>query len=102
MNHATAAERRSFLTQGALLSIGALLCQPADSALAAEHDGQGQSLEVPPTEDLMRERGVLDRVLLIYDEILWRRLLQGEEFPPEVLAKAAGIVRRFIEDYRPT
>jgi hypothetical protein len=31
----------------------------------------------------MREHGVLDRVLLIYDEILWRRLLQGEEFPPE-------------------
>ncbi len=45
---------------------------------------------------------MLDRVLLIYDEILWRRLLQGEEFPPEVLAKAAGIVRRFIEDYHPT
>jgi len=99
MNHATAAERRSFLAQGALLSIGALLWPPADSALAAEHDGEGQSLEVPPTEDLMREHGVLDRVLLIYDEILWRRLLQGQEFPPEVLAKAADIVRRFIEDY---
>jgi hemerythrin-like domain-containing protein len=43
--------------------------------------------------------GVLDRVLLIYDEILWPWLLQELEFPPEVLGRAADIVRRFIEDY---
>lgn len=47
----------------------------------------------------MREHGVLRRILLIYDEILWRRLAHDEEFPPEVLAESAGIVRSFVENY---
>lgn len=55
--------------------------------------------EVSPVEDLMREHGVLDRILLIYDEILWRRLPKNTDFPPEVLANSADLVRRFIEDY---
>jgi len=54
--------------------------------------------EVSPVEDLMREHGVLNRVLLIYDEIL-ARLTSGKEFSPEVLSGAAGVIRRFIEDY---
>ena len=54
--------------------------------------------EVSPMEDLMREHGVLNRVLLIYDEIL-ARLTSGKEFSPEVLSGAAGVIRRFIEDY---
>ena len=28
--------------------------------------------EIPPTEDLMREHGVLNRILLIYEEIIKR------------------------------
>jgi hypothetical protein len=35
--------------------------------------------EVSPAEDLMREHGVLNRVLLIYDEIL-RRLKGAQDF----------------------
>ncbi|MFH1070763.1 MAG: hemerythrin domain-containing protein [Candidatus Glassbacteria bacterium] len=54
--------------------------------------------EVSPAEDLMREHGVLKRVLLVYEETL-RRLHAGEELPPEALAEAAGIIRSFIEDY---
>jgi hemerythrin-like domain-containing protein len=54
--------------------------------------------EVSPTEDLMREHGVLERVLLIYDE-QERRLRAGDEFEPDAVASAARIVRRFIEDY---
>jgi hemerythrin-like domain-containing protein len=46
----------------------------------------------------MREHGVLDRVLLVYEETL-RRLDSTEQLPPTVIAGAAGIVRRFIEDY---
>jgi hemerythrin-like domain-containing protein len=46
----------------------------------------------------MREHGVLKRVLLIYGEV-GRRLDAREDFPPEALADAAGIIRRFIEDY---
>jgi hemerythrin-like domain-containing protein len=54
--------------------------------------------QVAPAEDLMREHGVLNRILLIYDEGL-RRLKDGSELNPEVLSKAAGIIHHFIEDY---
>jgi hemerythrin-like domain-containing protein len=54
--------------------------------------------EVSPAEDLMREHGVLDRILLIYEDGL-RRLDSWQDFDPAVLAQSAQIVRRFIEDY---
>jgi hemerythrin-like domain-containing protein len=54
--------------------------------------------EVSPAEDLMREHGVLKRVLLVYGESI-RRLDAGEELPPEALADSARIIRSFIEDY---
>src|SRR5213596_2119395 len=54
--------------------------------------------EVSPPEDLMREHGVLKRVMLVYDEIL-RRMDSKQDFAPESLADAAGIIRHFIEDY---
>jgi hemerythrin-like domain-containing protein len=46
----------------------------------------------------MREHGLLNRVLLIYEEAV-RRLIGQRELPPEVLADSAGIVRTFIENY---
>ncbi|HEX5105436.1 MAG TPA: hemerythrin domain-containing protein [Pirellulaceae bacterium] len=49
-------------------------------------------------EDLMREHGVLNRVLLIYEEGV-RRLRKGEEAPPEIFQRGAQLVRRFVEDY---
>jgi hemerythrin-like domain-containing protein len=56
--------------------------------------------EVPvtPPEDLMREHGVLKRVLLIYREGI-RRLQTGEQLPTDALNAAAAIIRSFIEDY---
>jgi hemerythrin-like domain-containing protein len=54
--------------------------------------------EVSPGEDLMREHGLLARLLLIYDEAL-RRIEARQELPPASLAEAAGIVRAFVEDY---
>lgn len=53
---------------------------------------------VPPTEDLMREHGVLRRILLVYDEAS-HRLDRGEDLAPEVLTQSADVVRRFVEDY---
>ena len=46
----------------------------------------------------MREHGVLDRVMLIYEEC-GRRIEAHRPFPVETLASAADIVRRFIEQY---
>ena len=54
--------------------------------------------EVSPTEDLMREHGVLRRILLIYGEAL-RRFAANQPVPAETLAHAATIIREFIEDY---
>jgi hemerythrin-like domain-containing protein len=54
--------------------------------------------DVSPVEDLMREHGVLDRLLLVYEGSLMR-LSAGRECPPEVVSGAANLIRRFIEDY---
>jgi hemerythrin-like domain-containing protein len=57
-----------------------------------------EELPVTPPEDLMREHGVLKRVLLIYREGI-RRLQAGEPSPAQALNAGAGIIRSFIEDY---
>jgi len=54
--------------------------------------------EVSPGEDLMREHGLLKRILLIYGEAI-RRLEAKEDLPPKSIADSAGIIRAFVEDY---
>jgi len=54
--------------------------------------------EVTPTEDLMREHGLLKRVLLVYDEV-HRRIGANVDFAPETVAAGARIIRAFIEEY---
>ena len=94
-------KRRSLLAGGAAW-IAATAVLPTRAVHAAAEEGAckgGTDEGVSPPEDLMREHGVLRRVLLIYDEILWRRLAHDEAFPPEVLLASARVIRRFIEDY---
>jgi hemerythrin-like domain-containing protein len=55
--------------------------------------------EVSPSEDLMREHGVLNRALLIYEEALRRLSLNMINLDPEVLHDTAALMRNFIEDY---
>lgn len=54
--------------------------------------------EVSANEDLMREHGILNRLLLIYQEIS-RRIEHSQEFPIEALAKSTQLVRDFLENY---
>ena len=54
--------------------------------------------EVTPAEDLMREHGVLKRVLLIYDEVR-ERIARKASFPSEAISSSAKIIRSFIEGY---
>lgn len=49
-------------------------------------------------EDLMREHGILNRVLLIYEECI-RRIESRLEFPPELLQQSSQIIKDFVEDY---
>jgi hemerythrin-like domain-containing protein len=91
--------RRRFLQiagTGGLLTAGGLIA-PA-IATAQEKKEEGGKEEVTPPEDLMREHGVLDRVLLIYEAAI-RKLRRNEDFDPAVVTDSAGIVRDFIENY---
>jgi hypothetical protein len=58
--------------------------------------GEGDKPEVGPTEDLMREHDVLDRILLIYEESIRRLHGSGAPFQADVLVNAANIVRSGI------
>jgi len=93
--------RRGFLKlaggAGVLLSTGKVL-RAADVKPRTREEGEEEEEEVSPAEDLMREHGALDRVLLIYEEAA-RRLDGRQDLDPSVLADSAGIVHRFIEDY---
>ena len=54
--------------------------------------------DVPATEDLMREHGILRRLLLVYGEVI-RRVQAKQEVKPAIVSQSAEIVRAFIEDY---
>src|SRR5207244_5316874 len=97
-------ERRDFLAAAGALGVAVLT--PSPSLFAADEkdkkndkDKKGkEEEEVSAPEDLMREHGVLNRILLIYEQGL-KRLHATEEVPPEVLSKTANLVRKFVEDY---
>jgi hemerythrin-like domain-containing protein len=83
------------LTRRSLIAGCALL--PA-RALAARKKEKEEEEEIGPVEDLMREHGILRRVLGVYDEVV-RRIAAGETVPPEPLVHATEIVARFVQDY---
>lgn len=94
-------ERREFLQRAGVVAIG--MAVPALSGHAQAKKPQEakkpeEEEEVTPTEDLMREHGLLNRVMLIYD-FAGRQLDSGASFDPQLLKGAAGIIHRFIEDY---
>ncbi len=88
-----ASNRRTFMkTAGvAAATVGLPALMFAQTKTKAEE-------EVSTNEDLMREHGVLKRVLLAYDEII-RRLRARQDFPAQSLTDSASIIRKFIEDY---
>jgi hemerythrin-like domain-containing protein len=94
--------RRHFLQKTSIL--GAELFAPmlalanSQAAATAEKNEKKTVEKISPAEDLMREHGVLNRILLIYDEHV-RRLDAKETFDGSVLAGSADIVRHFVEDY---
>lgn len=95
-------KRRAFL-RGAVSAAGLALagCERARAtrALSVQRVAQGDGkAEVTPGEDLMQEHGVLERLLLIYDDAA-RRIESNEPFDLAVVGSAAGIIRRFVEDY---
>jgi hypothetical protein len=91
--------RREFIVAAGTASAGLLLTGCSSiAATAEEKEFQEGEAGVTATEDLMREHGVLERVLLIYEEGV-RRLEAHEVLLPEHVGDAAMIVRAFVENY---
>ena len=88
--------RRDFLKTAAA---GTLLVACGSTMKSSEGGGkEGGEDDVTPSEDLMREHGVLRRVMYLYDEAT-RRFEAHEEVPLDALAGGAQIIRHVIEDY---
>ena len=108
-------ERRAFL---GLASAGVLLaaCQKAQPADAAPSPSSGapriaptssagsepkdvEGEDVDAVDDLMREHGVIRRVLVVYRETATRLRTKTGSVPIDALQKAAKLIRTFGEDY---
>jgi hemerythrin-like domain-containing protein len=88
-------DRRKVLAAGA----GLLAAAPSLAALQGARAVQLNPDEgVTAPEDLMKEHGVLNRCLLIYEEGM-RRLAAKQEVAPEVFLHTAELVRTFVEEY---
>ena len=91
--------RRSFLHATGRFAAAAVALPAAVLAQKTTgQEGQKQYYDVSTNENLMRQHGILKRVLLMYDEVI-RRIEAGQDFPAQTVIDAAGIVRKFIEDY---
>jgi hemerythrin-like domain-containing protein len=95
----TSSTRREFLRRSSIT--GAVLLSPV-LALAQqkkeENDKPKGDEGVSPPEDLMREHGLLNRLLLIYDHHI--HLLSAKKpFDGSVLSSAADIMKHFVEEY---
>lgn len=89
--------RRNFLQHTSIAGAGLLVPILAFPSPQADEKPKRPE-DLSPAEDLMREHGVLNRVLLIYDEHL-RLLAAKQTFDGSLLVDAADVIRHFIEDY---
>ncbi len=86
--------RRGFLKTSGIIAIAGIsaLTVPGLAGCSGDND------DVTPPEDLMREHGVLNRVLLVYDHFLGM-IAGGQQIDPQLLSAAANIIKTFIEEY---
>lgn len=65
-------------------------------------DKTNQQVQISPVEDLMREHGLLHRILLIYQDII-NRMIVSDIYTPEpiynCIRESATIVKLFIIEY---
>jgi hemerythrin-like domain-containing protein len=98
--------RRKFLG-GVSALIGSSLSLPLPSlavqskSLQSKSSGKDEEENVSTNEDLMREHGVLNRILLIYEEAIRRIQSPNNKsnLDPNVITRSAGLIKKFIEDY---
>jgi len=105
MNQILNPDRRRFFDAACKIGAGAFVAAGATTvALAQKDEGKSGTKknskpeEVGPTEDLMREHGVLNRVLLIYDHFI-SSIERNQKFNHELISRSAQIIRSFVEEY---
>lgn len=87
--------RREFLRKGVLFGT---LAGVTGISLVSSCKNENEEDEISPVEDLMREHGVLNRIIMIYDNCK-AKLVNKEEFQVDALTNSAHIIRSFVEDY---
>lgn len=87
--------RRAFLTKTGLLIASGIGVTGIIGSCGTEKGGDE---DVTTNEDLMREHGVLKRILLIYDEAS-SRLAAGKNLNLVLAGQAAALIKTFVEDY---
>lgn len=91
--------RRSFLqATGKIVAAAAVL--PATllgqkTSLEEQHEKYSHN---STNERLMRDHGILKRVIVMYEEVI-RRIDAKEDFPTQTAIDCVEIIRKFIEDY---
>jgi hemerythrin-like domain-containing protein len=94
--------RRGFLRNSSIAGAGllapVLVSAQQKAAPDKDKEKEKEDADISPAEDLMREHGLLNRLLLIYDEHL-RMLAAKRSFDGSVLVNAADIIRHFVEEY---
>jgi hemerythrin-like domain-containing protein len=95
MNEKTENDRREILRRITFAGAGLVFARPGGPVRA---NAKGEEV-VAPAEDLMREHGVLNRILLVYDEFLRRLSAARVDLAPALVVEAGRIIRGFIEDY---
>jgi hemerythrin-like domain-containing protein len=91
-------DRRRFMTAAGVAGSGLVLPSVSLAQRGGRAATQQEEEDVAPPEDLMREHGVLNRILLIYDEAV-RRIDAKQDVSPDAIRSGADIIRTFIEEY---
>lgn len=97
--------RRNFIQKTGLAAAATLIFVKPSSLLAQEatekepekEEAEGE-VPVSTTEDLMREHGLLRRILLVYEESA-RRIESGARLASDAIVSSAKIVQTFVENY---
>jgi hemerythrin-like domain-containing protein len=106
-------DRRDFIWISAAAGAGLVIsaCQKKSADLAQKPQNENlpagekesrngeEAPEVTATEDLMREHGVLRRILLAYEAVAENLRTNRLSVPPAPIQDAANLFRRFGEDY---
>ncbi|HSE21285.1 MAG TPA: hemerythrin domain-containing protein [Pyrinomonadaceae bacterium] len=104
-------KRRQLLLGVSAIGAGTVLAScamPQNSSTGARNDeprkegdesDEAAGIEVTATEDLMREHGILRRILLVFSETATKLKQDAGSVPTDELEKAAQLFRVFGEDY---